>query len=182
MKTIIVFDTETTGLTLPIPTKIQHQPFMTEIFCYKMDENFKKISEFESMVKPPIPISKEITKITGITDQHVANAPMFFDMYDDLYNFFKNVDVVVGHNVAFDIDVVHYELMRHDLDKKFCYPKNHICTVEKSYHYKNKRLKLADLYSHLFDAEFENAHRARNDVLATVNCFAEMVTRGDIKI
>lgn len=177
---IVVFDTETTGLVKPIPTDISLQPFMTEIFCYKLDENFKKISEFESLVKPPIPISKEITKITGISDETVANAPSFFEVYDALYDFFSDVDVVVGHNLAFDINIIHCELMRHDLDKKFCYPKTHICTVEKSYHLQNKRLKLSALYELLFGGKFENAHRARNDVLATVNCFAELCSRKEI--
>lgn len=177
---IIVFDTETTGLVKPIPTNIQFQPFMTEIFCLKIDENFNKVDEFESMVKPPIPISKEITKITGITDDDVKDAPTFFEIYNGLYDFFNGVDIVVGHNVAFDIDIIHYELMRHDLGKKFSYPKKHICTVEKSYHLQNKRLNLQSLHEELFGVGFDGGHRAKFDVIATVNCFAELCARKDI--
>jgi len=179
---IIIFDTETTGLTKPAPTNIKFQPFLTEIFCFKIDENFRKISEFESMVRPPIPISKEITKITGITNEDVIDAPVFFEIYDKLYEFFCGVDVVVGHNVAFDIDILHYELLRHDLEKKFCYPKKHICTVEASHHLENKRLNLQKLHEHLFAEGFEDAHRARFDVMATARCFVEMCTRGEIII
>lgn len=177
---IVIFDTETTGLTKPIPTDIKFQPFMTEIFCFKIDDNFNQIGEFETMVKPPIPISKEITKITGITNEDVEGAPTFFEIYNRLYTFFSDVDIVVGHNVAFDIDVVHYELMRHDLDKKFCYPKRHICTVESSYSLENKRLNLQKLHVKLFGKEFEEAHRARNDVMATARCFIKLHEIGKI--
>lgn len=177
---IIIFDTETTGLTKPIPTDAKFQPFLTEIFCFKINEDLEMIGEFESMIKPPIPISKEITKITGITDADVADAPSFFEIYDYLHSFFKSADVAVGHNIAFDIDVIYYELMRHDLDKKFSYPKRHICTVESSYHFNNKRLNLQKLHEHLFGEGFDGGHRARNDVMATARCFAELCNRGDI--
>ena len=177
---IIIVDTETTGLTRPVPTDIKFQPFVTEIYACAMDEDFNFLGEFESMVKPPIPISKEITKITGITDADVADAPSFFEIYDDLYNFFCGADIIVGQNIMFDINVIHYELMRHDLDKKFCWAKRNICTIESSYHYKNKRLNLTKLHEFLFGEDFEDSHRAKGDVMATVRCFIELVKRGDI--
>ena len=77
---------------------------------------------------------------------------------------------------------MHYELMRHDWDKKFCFPKRHICTVEASYHYNNKRMKLQDLHEFLFGEGFTDAHRAKSDVMATVRCFIELVKRGDIEL
>ena len=177
---IIIFDTETTGLLKPIPTDMQFQPFMTEIYACKMNENFEFIAEIDQLVKPPIPISAEITKITGIDDALVANAPTFFEIYDKLYDFFCGVDITVGQNVMFDINMIHYELMRHDLDKKFCYPKRHICTIESSYHIQNKRLNLMKLHTELFGEGFAEAHRAKNDVMATTRCFIELVNRGDI--
>lgn len=177
---IIITDTETTGLVKPIPTDIQFQPFMTEIYACKLNENFEFIGEFTTLVKPPIPITKEIVKITGIDDALVANAPTFAEIYDGLYDFFCGVDIVVGQNISFDINIIHYELLRHDWDKKFCYPKRQICTIESSYHYKNKRQKLSDLHEFLFGEGFEDAHRAKSDVMATTRVFIELVKRGDI--
>lgn len=182
MDNIIIFDTETTGLLKPIPTNIKFQPFITEFYACKIDKNLNFVDELETMIKPPIPISEEITKITGISDETVKNAPPFLLCYEKIYNFFKDANYVVGHNVEFDINVLHYELMRHDFDKKFCYPMNHICTIEKSYHYQNKRLKLQQLHEYLFGKQFDSAHRAKYDVMATVRCFIEMVKRGDIEI
>ena len=177
---IIITDTETTGLTKPIPTDIQFQPFMTEIYACKLNEKFEFISEFESLVRPPIPISAEITKITGISDATLIGAPTFAEIYDGLYDFFCGADIVVGQNIGFDINVIHYELMRHDWDKKFCYPKRQVCTIEASYHYENKRLNLTKLHEFLFGEGFEDSHRAKGDVMATVRCFIELVKRGDI--
>ena len=177
---IIITDTETTGLTKPIPTDIQFQPFMTEIYACKINEKFEFIEEFETFVKPPLPQTKEIIKITGIDDAMLKDAPTFAQVYPRLYDFFCGVDVVVGQNIGFDINIIHYELMRHDWDKKFCYPKRQICTIEASYHYKNKRMKLSDLHEFLFGEGFSNAHRAKSDVMATTRCFVELCRRGDI--
>lgn len=179
---ISVFDTETTGLVKPIPTDIQFQPFITELYACKMDGNFNFISEIDTLIKPPIPITPEITKITGISDDTVKNALPFYSKYDEFYDFFHDVDILVGQNVMFDVNVLHYELMRHDLDKKFCWPKRHVCTIEGSYHYKNKRMGLSVLHEFLFGETFKNAHRAKGDVMATTRCFIEMVKRGDITL
>ena len=177
---IIIFDTETTGLQLAIPAKIENQPFMTEIYAVRLSPDFKFISEIDTLIKPPIHIEKEITKITGIDDNLVKDAPIFFDIYDELYNLFEGVRWVWGHNIEFDLNILNNELFRHNLERKFPWPKNHGCSIEASYHYKNKRLKLSDLYKYLFNESFEGAHRAKQDVQATIRCIYEMNKRGDI--
>jgi len=182
---IIIMDFESTGLLKPIPTDVQFQPFATELQATKISyENgeFKPVDSYHTYFKPPIPIPPEITKITGIDDNTVANAPSFFQCYDELYEFFCGVDVIVGQNITYDINVLHYELMRHDLDKKFCYAKRQICTIEASYHYKNKRMKLMDLHEFLLGEKFEESHTAEGDVNATIRCFIELCKRGDIAL
>jgi len=178
---IIILDTETTGLTKPIPTNIDKQPFITEFYAIKLTPEFKFVDEMETFIKPPIPISEEITKITGIDDNTVKDAPKFFEIYDQLYDFFDGVRYVVGQNIMYDLDVINYELFRHNLERKFPWPKHHICTIESSYHYKNKRMKLSDLHEYLFGEGFKDAHRAKSDVMATVRCFIEIYERGDVK-
>ncbi len=177
---IIIFDTETTGLDGPTPTDITRQPYMTEIYAVKLTKDFKFVSEVEALVRPPIPISEEITRITGITQSDVDIAPPFLVIYDELYDLFEGVNYVVGHNVNFDLRILKYELFRYDFEYKMHWPKNHICTVEASKHYENKRLTLQQLHIYLFGYEFTGAHRARTDVEATAKCFIEMVKRGDI--
>jgi len=179
---IIIVDTETTGLLKPIPTKIEKQPFATEIYAVRLSPDFKFVSEIDTLIKPPIPISEEITKITGISDETVKDAPSFFQIYDELYDLFEGCRYVVGQNIEFDIGILDYELSRHNFERKFPWPKHHICTIESSYHYKNKRLKLSDLHELLLGKGFAGAHRAKTDVMATVRCFIELYKRGEIKI
>ena len=179
---IIIFDTETTGLDAPLATKIESQPYITELYAVRLSKDFKFVDEIETMMKPPIPISEEITKITGITDETVKDAPSFIQVYENIYDLFECCRNVCGHNVLFDLRMVRHELFRYDKEYEFNWPKNKICTVEASKHYKNKRLKLAQLYEFLFNETFEDAHRAKNDVMATVRCLREMVKRGDIAL
>jgi len=177
---IIILDCESTGLLAPIPANIDRQPYLTEIYAVRLDKDFNFISEIETMIRPPIPIPEEITKITGITQEDADKAPPFIEIYDELYDLFEGVNYIVGHNINFDASVLQYELFRHDFQHSFHYAKHKICTIEKSKHYFNKRLKLAKLHEHLFGVGFEGAHRARVDVEATAKCFFEMVRLGDI--
>lgn len=176
---IIIMDTETTGLDGPIPTNIDRQPHLTEFYGVRLTKDFDFVAEVNTMVKPPIPISEEITKITGITQEIVDKAPPFISVYDEIYDLFEGVNYVVGHNIMFDLRILKYELFRHDFEYKLHWPKNHICTVELSKHYFNKRLTLQKLHEFLFGYEFTGAHRAKTDVEATYKCFMELIERGD---
>lgn len=179
---IIIFDTETTGLDFPNPTSIERQPYITEIYAVRLTNDFKFVSEIDTMINPPVPISEEITRITGIKQSDVDDADPFINVYDRLYDLFEGVNFVVGHNVNFDLRMLKFELFRHDFQNKFHWPKYHLCTVEGSKHYQNKRLTLQKLHEFLFGHEFTNAHRAKNDVQATCKCFMELVKRGDFNL
>ena len=177
---IVILDTETSGLIRPTPTELTFQPFMAEFYGIHLTENCEFVDEFETFVKMPIPMPKEAGKINGITDEMLSNAPSFFQIYEELYDFMKGADIIVGQNVQYDMGIIGFELMRHDLDRKFCYPKRYVDTIEASFRYKNKRLNLQALHELLFGEGFVKGHRARTDVMATVRCFIELVKRGDI--
>ena len=168
---MIATDTETTGLLKPEQTQLHLQPFMTEIYMCKFNDKFEVIDEFERLIKPPFPIPDFISKITGITNEMVADCPEFIDIYEDLCDFVRGEEIIFAHNASFDTGVIRYELERHDLQYKFPWPTTHYCTVELSEPIKGKRLKLSELY-HIATGKKEivGAHRAKTDVLATVDC------------
>jgi len=182
MKTIVAFDTETTGLIKPQVTELSEQPRIIEIYCKKMDEDGKEIDTFHSLLNPGIPLPPIITKITGITDSDLEGAPVFLQIWEDLARFMHGADILTAHNLAFDRNMLGNELMRAEKLCNFPWPIEHICTVRKSKHYEGYRLNLAKLYKYLFNEEFEDAHRASNDVNAQARCFIEMVNRGDIAL
>lgn len=57
--------------------------------------------QFESLVNPFTPVPQEITLLTGITSEDVAQAPGFTDIRQELTTFI-GTDPIVGHNIAFD--------------------------------------------------------------------------------
>lgn len=177
-KTFICLDTETTDLVKPDLTDITLQPHMTEIYIVKFDEDFNVIDEFESMVKPPIPIPDFITKITGISDASVENAPTFFEIFDELSAFCVGSDVSVGHNLNFDLDVIKYELRRIGFEHYFPWAPERHCTIELSYPIEKRRLKLSQLYHMATGKSHEGAHRAKADVIATVKSYRWLKEQG----
>jgi len=166
---MIAFDTETTGLLHPDGTRLFNQPFIIEFYACKFNKSGKIISEFETFLKPPIPLPEIITKITGITDSDLKDAPNFLEIYDELSDFFLGEKDIFAHNCSFDINILKNELMRYEKEFKFPWPKNHYCTVELSHTIQNKRLKLEQLYFIATGKTFD-AHRAKADTAALVEC------------
>ena len=180
----VIFDTETTGLIKPGANDISKQPYITEIYCYKQhrlaDGEVVQMMPFESMLCPAIPITAEITKITGITQQMCDSAPSFIEVWEELAEFMTGVDRIVAHNLAFDRSMLANELVRIGKVLNFPWPRQHVCTVEKSMKYEQRRLSLTRLHEYLFATDFPNAHRAKNDVLPLVRCYNKMIEKGDV--
>jgi len=99
-----VVDVETTGL----------EPFCDEIIevaCIKY-RGGSEVARFESLVKPKPFVNKPgniqyvsdfIISLTGITNEMLTLAPKFDVIANDLYSFLKD-EIIVGHNVNFDIN------------------------------------------------------------------------------
>ena len=185
MQTTIIFDTETTGLIKPKATDIAEQPYITEIFCLKVvhdTKHFEVIGEFESLYKVPVPLSEVITRITGLRDSDLAQAPTFGEMQPKLSEFFTGVNAMVAHNLAFDKSMLANELVRCGKVLNFPWPPNHICTVERTMHIEQRRMSLTRLHEHLFKEGFPDAHRAKNDVMPLYKCFKELVQSGALSL
>jgi len=177
-KQIIFLDTETTGLLKPVDAGLELQPYITEICLIKIDEDENFIDQLVTFIKPPIPISEDITKITGISDDTVKDAPNFRSVYGVISDFFLGADTSVAHNSSFDMGMLKCELMRYELEYKFPWPKNQICTVEKSFAIKNRRLALGKLHKIATGKDHENAHRAEPDVHALIRCYMYLKEKG----
>ena len=68
MKSLIFLDVETTGLSAK-------RDRIIEIYMLKVAHN-GDVSEYHSFINPERPIPEFITKLTGITEEDVANAPV----------------------------------------------------------------------------------------------------------
>jgi len=177
---MIVFDTETTGLLKPDPCALNLQPHICEIYMAKFDNKGKIIAEFETFIKPPVPIPEITTKLNGIDDHMVKDAPTFIEIYDSLAEFVLGEKTIFAHNCAFDIGMLKVELQRHGIEYNFPWPPYQCCTVEASFCIENKRLKLERLYQIATGKTLVTKHRAKDDVKQLLECVLWLKKEGFI--
>lgn len=176
----LIFDTETTNLIHNTLQPLGKQPRIIELFGLVLDDEkeWSEAETFHSYFNPGVPIPAEVTKITGIDNDMVKTSPSFVDRAHDVKDLFDNVDVVVAHNLSYDMQVIDFEFAR--IQRAFLWPLRKVCTVESTECLKGYRLNLNALHTELFGVGFESAHRAENDVRATARCYVELVKRGEI--
>lgn len=89
----VAVDVETTGLSC-----VANE--MIEISAIKYVRN-QVVDKFTTFVKPKLAIPYYITKITGITNEMVENAPMIEEVMPNLIQFIGDA-IIVAHNASFD--------------------------------------------------------------------------------
>ena len=174
----IAFDTETSGLIDNRTIKLDKQPEVIEYYGCLFDMKSGKIKEeLDLLIRPSKPecVSKEITRITGLTYEDLKDKLPFSSHADDIFDQIRSAPIAIAHNMSYDKDMIEIEAQR--LDKKVPWPKRLLCTVEQTVHFKGFRLNLSGLHELLFGERFEGAHRAKADVAALVRCCTELHKR-----
>jgi DNA polymerase-3 subunit epsilon len=154
MQPYAVIDIETTGGRAGT-----HK--ITEIGMVKMI-NGEVVDQWQSLINPQRRIPSMITSLTGITNDMVADAPLFAEIADELETFTENC-IFVAHNVNFDYGFFREEFAR--LNRTYRRPK--LCTVQQMRsHFKGlSSYSLANLTKH-FDIDMQRHHRALSDAVA----------------
>ncbi len=176
---VCCYDLETTGLLSSRLIPLKKQPFATEAYLalVDLDTGPDPLWEIDTLINPQTPISTEITKITGIDDSMVKDAPPFTKIAPLLRMAIENSPRVLAHNASFDCEMLSIEFEREGVT--LAWPQT-ICTVEQTIHLLGHRLTLQGLHEHLFGERFKEAHRARNDVKALIRCCVELRKRGEL--
>ena len=99
-----VIDIETTGIS-------PHYDDIIELSGLKIRNN-KVVDEFSTLVNPKRNVSEFITNLTGITNNMLYNAPDIKNVLPKLVNFIAD-DIILGHNVRFDIGFIQNKLMKY---------------------------------------------------------------------
>ena len=158
----VVFDLETTGTEVPMDE-------ITEIGAVKVI-NGRIAESFTTLVKPKQSISEKITKITGIDDELVKDAPSIEEVLPDFYKFCDGA-VLVAYNIDFDYKFIdHYGLK---MAYKFSNPQIDAMYLARVGVPGLKRFRLKDVVERL-QIPLVNAHRALNDTIATAKVFIEL--------
>lgn len=185
---IVVFDTETTGFYSP-SLSLADQPAVVQFGAIQIDcdlaaRKLREIQRIDQLINPGKSIPPEATRVHHITDAMVADAPPFSAFVDQMVGLFRESHVVVGHNFSFDKNIVEVELERLGRAKNM-WPAQVFDTMTSSVDVcklpgKNgyKYPTLAELHRHFFSEEFDGAHNAMVDVLATARCMKQLLSLG----
>jgi DNA polymerase III epsilon subunit-like protein len=188
--TILIFDTETTGLPknwkAPL-TDLENWPRLVQFASQTYDRTGRLLRQYTAIVKPDgFEVPAKASEIHGITHERaLAEGCRLQDVLQVFHEDVTCADILVGHNIEYDKNIMGSELIR----AKFPAinpPRRKICTMKESVQLcalpRYKWPKLIELHQKLFACDFEGAHNAMHDVAATAKCFWKLVQRGIIKI
>ncbi len=147
---------------------------ITEIAIFLYDEEGNSVVDsFSTLINPEIDIPPFISKLTGITNAMVADAPTFGEVAGKINDITKDA-VFVAHNVQFDYAYVRAEFKR--LGTQFQRPK--LCTINlaKNVFPEMASYGLGNMCKDL-GITISNRHRAKGDAEATVRLFEMMLER-----
>ena len=158
-----------------------------EVCCIKCRNN-KEVDRFSTLIQPPpvdvidngnpeyerdedleyvdgiAYVDSFVTDFTGITNQMLSTAPKFADIADDLWSFMRD-EILVGHNVNFDINFLYDNFI--SLDENRILRNDYVDTLRLA------RKVLPDLNHHRLedlDGYFDignKHHRSVDDCLTT---------------
>ena len=168
---IILLDFETTGLTLHPRADLKKQPKAIEFGGLLLDADGKWVEEASIMINPGEPITEEITKITGITNDDLKDAPTFAEVLPQIERMFRQARMVVAHNLNFDKQILMGELARLGRVELFPWPKQEMCTVQLYREDYGRNPRLIELYERVMGKPLAQTHRALDDVKAMAEVF-----------
>ncbi len=160
----IALDVETTGLD-------EKRNDITEIGIVRF-RNGELVAEFSTLVKPREKISEYVANMTGITNEMVSTAPEFEAVVEEMLKFIGD-DLVVGHNIGFDVGMLDQALIRagRPVLENVVLDTLDIISILNPTGGSFKLSHLAKIYGVLE----ENVHRAKDDSLMTANLYLKLI-------
>jgi len=163
-KDLVILDIETTGIWL-------EKDKIIEIALIKSKPDQTR-ETFQTKVNPGMPIPPIVTKVTGITDKDVKDAPSFKKVAPRIMEFMGDADLG-GFNVErFDLVILKRELNEAGIG--FEWQQRVIYDAQKVYHVNEKR-NLAAAYQFYCGKELVGAHSAWVDTEATLEIIEKQV-------
>lgn len=163
---IIFFDLETTGVDIMSDR-------IVELSLIKVYPNGTE--EVKSRrLNPERPISAEATKVHGITDDDVKDAPTFKQVAKDLARIFEGCDVAGFNSNRFDIPLLEEEFLRAGVD--FDFSKRRFIDVQTIFHKMEQRTLIA-AYKFYCGKDLTDAHSAEADTRATYEVLKAQLDR-----
>ncbi len=163
---VIVFDVETTGLN-------KYHDRLTEIGAVRL-KNLQIVETFNTFVNPEQHIPENITELTGISDELVADAPKEAEAVRKFMDFCGENPVLIAHNAEFDTNFINSVCERHEIQFSYSWIDTLILT-QSALPEVNKH-KLDYLAKFLKLGKFEH-HRASDDALMLAKVYIALLQR-----
>ncbi|MCJ7625538.1 MAG: hypothetical protein MUO76_18755 [Anaerolineaceae bacterium] len=163
MPSIISLDLETTGLN-------PKSDAIIEIGAVRF--NGQRVEEeFSTLINPEKLIPREITSLTGITNEMVRNAPKIYEILPKL-SAFTGIHPILGHNVQFDLSFLQQYKVLLDNDTIDTYEMASVLLPTSS-RYNLEALGLAH------GIPVRNSHRALEDARTTRGIFLQLFEKSN---
>lgn len=159
-KALIFLDIEATGLSVGSDR-------IVEISLLKLNTDNSTETK-TSRVNPQMPIPAAVSKIHGIYDNDVADAPSFKQLAPALLKFIGNADFAGYNSNKYDIPLLAEEFLRAEMD--FDLEGRKLVDVQNIFHFMEPR-NLSAAYKFYCGKSLENAHSAEHDTIATYEVF-----------
>ena len=151
-----VIDIETTGLDYSYDEIIEISA--TKVVGGKFADTYSQL------VKPEEPVSDFITKLTGISNEMLADQPAISDALPQFLDFVGS-SLLVGYNVNFDINFL-YDAAKKLLDIEFNNDFVDVLRIARRIHPELPRRKLKDMVAY-YKLDDIGSHRAEADSIQT---------------
>lgn len=102
---MVVLDTETTGIDPSQGHRI------IEIGCVEMIDRQLTGRHYHVYINPEREVEAEAVSVHGITDEFLADKPLFRDIADEFFGFIEGAQLVI-HNAPFDVGFMDSEFAR----------------------------------------------------------------------
>lgn len=158
-----IIDIETTGTTA-LRDKI------IEIAIIILEKDVE-VARYSTLINPERSIPLEITRITGITNSMIEDAPRFYEVAKDIIKHTEGC-IFVAHNVHFDYSFIQKEFAELGYD----FTRKKLCTLQLA----KRNFKGLHSYSlgnliKYFDIAVDNRHRAMDDTVAAAEIFKRIL-------
>lgn len=199
---ILFFDTETSGLPKDYQapmSQLDNWPRIIQLAWLLSDYQGNVINQQERLIKPDcweVPKEKFWVDHGFTQEKSMKDGIALRLVLNEFLADQAKCDLMVAHNMAFDLPVTGAEMIRYQMKGKKV---DKICTMETTIDFcgieftgqrnwlsaaqkKYKFPKLIELHKKLFGKDFEAAHSAGGDVAALKDCFFELLKREIIKL
>lgn len=166
---LLFFDIESTGLNIPNDSIIELS-FVKVFPDGKEEVKTWKIKPWDYEKQCQRPIDPSASKVNGITDDMLVDCPTFYEVADEVADWLKDSDLAGFNSTKFDLPMLAEEFERVELAGKMLNVDLHspkMVDVQNIYHTMEPRNLKAAYRFYCGGEDFDNAHTAEADTLAT---------------